>query len=120
MTSNEAYNTLLKAWQGNKESKDYPNFDDINEALNTIKQNLEHLEMELRNKDNYIKIIDTLHKSQIKNYLRKENKLLKELLISKQQISILKKALPYYSTKVLCNAGRITEEEQEILLKYEE
>ena len=46
-------------------------------------------------------------------------KLLDELLICKQQIKILKKALPYYNIKVLCNAGRITEEELEVLLKYE-
>ena len=40
----EAYNILLKAWQGNKEAKDYPDFDDINEALDIIKQDLERLE----------------------------------------------------------------------------
>ena len=40
----EAYNILLKAWQGNKEDKDQPDFDDINEALDTIKQDLERLE----------------------------------------------------------------------------
>ena len=51
--------------------------------------------------------------------MQKENKLLDELIICKQQIKILKKALPYYNIKVLCNAGRITEEELEVLLKYE-
>lgn len=40
----EAYNILLKAWQGNKEAKDYPNFDDINEALDTIYQAVKRLE----------------------------------------------------------------------------
>lgn len=44
MTIEEAYNVLLQAWQGNKEAKDYPNFDDINEALYIIKQALERLE----------------------------------------------------------------------------
>ena len=40
----EAYNVLLKAWQGNKETEEYPNFDDINEAFYVIKQDLERFE----------------------------------------------------------------------------
>lgn len=87
--------------------------------LNIIKQELERLELELHCKNNSIKTLEAFHKSQIENYLQKENKLLDELIICKQQIKILKKALPYYNIKVLCNAGRITEEELEVLLKYE-
>ena len=84
-----------------------------------VKQDLERLEMELHCKNNSIKTLEAFHKSQIENYLQKENKLLDELIICKQQIKILKKALPYYNIKVLCNAGRITEKELEVLLKYE-
>ena len=91
----------------------------ILEELNLIKQDLERLELELHCKNNSIKTLEAFHKSQIENYLQKENKLLDELIICKQQIKILKKALPYYNIKVLCNAGRITEEELEVLLKYE-
>lgn len=91
----------------------------ILEELNLIKQDLERLEVELHCKNNSIKTLEAFHKSQIENYLQKENKLLDELIICKQQIKILKKALPYYNIKVLCNAGRITEEELEVLLKYE-
>ena len=93
------------------------------ELYQTIKQDLERLEeleLEVHCKNNSIKTLETLHKSQIEKYLKKENKLLDELIICKQQIKILKKALPYYNIKVLCNAGRITEEELELLLKYEE
>lgn len=85
-----------------------------------VLQDLERLEMKLHCKNNSIKTLEAFHKSQIENYLQKENKLLDELIICKQQIKILKKALPYYNIKVLCNAGRITEEELEVLLKYEE
>ena len=91
----------------------------ILEELNLIKQDLERLELELHCKNNSIKTLEAFHKSQIENYLQKENKLLDELIICKQQIKILKKALPYYNIKVLCNAGRITEEELEVLLNYE-
>lgn len=84
-----------------------------------VLQDLERLELEVHCKNNSIKTLEAFHKSQIENYLQKENKLLDELIICKQQIKILKKALPYYNIKVLCNAGRITEEELEILLKYE-
>ena len=84
-----------------------------------VLQDLERLEMELHCKNNSIKTLEAFHKSQIENYLQKENKLLDKLIICKQQIKILKKALPYYNIKVLCNAGRITEEELEVLLKYE-
>ena len=87
--------------------------------LKSYKQDLERLELEVHCKNNSIKILEALHKSQIEKYLQKQNKLLDELIICKQQIKILKKALPYYNIKVLCNAGRITEEELEILLKYE-
>ena len=89
------------------------------EYCDDILQALERLELEVHCKNNSIKILEAFHKSQIENYLQKENKLLDELIICKQQIKILKKALPYYNIKVLCNAGRITEEELEILLKYE-
>lgn len=52
MTSKEAYNVLLQAWQGNKEAENYPSFDDINEALYTIKQDLERLgELEKENQE---------------------------------------------------------------------
>lgn len=94
----------------------------INDLKQTIKQDLERLEkveLEVHCKNNSIKTLEAFHKSQIENYLQKENKLLDELIICKQQIKILKKALPYYNIKVLCNAGRITEEELEVLLKYE-
>lgn len=94
----------------------------INDLKQTIKQDLkrlEKLELEVHCKNNSIKTLEAFHKSQIETYLQKENKLLDELIICKQQIKILKKALPYYNIKVLCNAGRITEEELEVLLKYE-
>lgn len=89
------------------------------EIFDLIKLELERLESELHCKNNSIKTLEAFHKSQIETYLQKENKLLDELIICKQQIKILKKALPYYNIKVLCNAGRITEEELEVLLKYE-
>lgn len=95
---------------------------DYEKEYNTIKQDLERLEkleLEVHCKNNSIKTLEAFHKSQIETYLQKENKLLDELIICKQQIKILKKALPYYNIKVLCNAGRITEEELEVLLKYE-
>lgn len=44
MNSEKAYNVLLQAWQENKEGKDYPSFDDINEALYIIKQDLKRKE----------------------------------------------------------------------------
>lgn len=92
---------------------------EANICADIIKQDLERLEMELHCKNNSIKTLEAFHKSQIENFLQKENKLLDELIICKQQIKILKKALPYYNIKVLCNAGRITEEELKVLLKYE-
>lgn len=44
MTEKGAYNVLLQAWQGNKESENYPDFDDICEALTIIGESLERLE----------------------------------------------------------------------------
>lgn len=44
MTINEAFNILLQAWHGNKDTHDYPSFDDINEALDVLEQALEYLE----------------------------------------------------------------------------
>ena len=65
MTDKEAYNILLQAWQSNKEAKDYPSFDDINEALDTIATTLER-------KEHYKNKFDTTHKrsEQIKDNIR--------------------------------------------------
>ena len=52
MTSKEAYRVLQKAWALRKDSEDYPDFDDINEALCTILQDLERKEqLEKENKE---------------------------------------------------------------------
>ena len=44
MTCKEAYHIILQIWQGNKDGSDYPNFDDVNDALYIIKQDLDRLE----------------------------------------------------------------------------
>ena len=50
MKSKEAYHIILQMWQGNKVGDKYPNFDDVNEALYIIKQDLDRLEkLEIEN-----------------------------------------------------------------------
>lgn len=44
METTDALNILKIAWSGRKDAIDYPNFDDINEALDKIHQDLERLE----------------------------------------------------------------------------
>lgn len=98
----EAYNVLLKAWQGNKEAKDYPDFDDINEALDTIKQDLKKLEQLEKENESLNNIIET----DIKDLqeLRKENQDLKienfdlELVLN-GEIDKLKKAIEVLKDK---------------------
>ena len=84
----EAYNILLKVWQGNKEGKDYPNFDDINEALYTIKQDLEYLEQLNKENLDLINEIQEVHKEnltikEIKKELERLRKENQELIVNK-------------------------------------
>lgn len=82
MTDKEAYTVLLKAWQGNKESEDYPDFDDINEALTIIGRSLECLDL-LRKENQKLKEENVV--------LRKENlKLIKGIENVREKIKIYK------------------------------
>lgn len=44
MTSKEALDILMFAWLGRRDDKDYPDFDDIHNALYYIEQYLDRLE----------------------------------------------------------------------------
>ena len=94
MTSKEAYRVLQKAWALRKDSEDYPDFDDINEALCTILQDLERKEqLEKENKelksniDSEVEFLSNeLHEQKIKNIdlYRRYEKLKKAIEILKR------------------------------------
>lgn len=70
MTGKEALEILNIAWSGRMDRDDYPNFDDINEALYQLGQDLKRLE--------------ELEKENL--YLQEQNKTLKEIVQINKQI----------------------------------
>lgn len=138
MTSKEAYYILIQAWHGNKDTYDYPSFDDINEAFDTLKQDLERLEALESNSDKVIKdsvklINKNLELQARLEVLEIENQDLKdnEKIITDygfnliQENEKLKKVIEIYTklstidkectTSYLVRNGMITQQEYELL-----
>ena len=85
MNSKDALEILNIAWSGRLDDKNYPNFDDINEALYTIKQDLEKLEkLEKEYKE---------ARKSIKSWNENGGELLRENAKLKKDIEILKDKL---------------------------
>ena len=120
MNSKEALEILNIAWSGRKDKDGYPNFDDINIALYTIKQDLERLEKLEKEYKESRKVIKSWNKNG--GELLRENAKLKKVIeiVNGKTIVIvalkLSKDLNDYIR--MTSFENLTQEEYDLLKEY--
>ena len=71
--------------------------------------------LSLKAQINDLKISNELISQKYKNSLQIENELLNKLILAKKKVNILARCIPYYNYKAMHSAGKITDEELEVL-----
>ena len=71
--------------------------------------------LSLKAQINDLKISNELISQKYKNSLQRENELLNKLILAKKKVNILARCIPYYNYKAMHSAGKITDEELEVL-----
>ena len=71
--------------------------------------------LSLKAQINDLKISNELISQKYKNSLQRENELLNKLILAKKKVNILSRCIPYYNYKAMHSAGKITDEELEVL-----
>jgi predicted nuclease with TOPRIM domain len=82
------FQILVKYWRGDRESRDYPDFDEVNTALYNVGKDLERLE---KIEENYYSLNISCEEIEFENVrLEEENKKLKQAIdILKDKIEVI-------------------------------
>lgn len=115
MNSKQALDILVFAWLGRRDDKDYPDFDDIHNALYHIEQDLDKLEKLERFKTRLLEDTNKIYNENQK--LKKVFEILQEKIIDKRKI-LNSKNVEEYNNYAICEVyflNLLTEQEYNLL-----
>ena len=95
----------------------YDTGQDIICELTQENEKLKNKNLELLIKNNSLNITNILNKENAEKHLKEKLEYMEKCIILQKKVNILTKCIPYYNYKAMHSAGKITDEELEILEK---